>query len=35
MVTVGPCTVARDTASGISSWKLRLRLNSVSGVVVK
>ncbi len=33
--TVGPCTVARGTASGITFWKLRLRLNSVWGVVVK
>ncbi len=31
----GLCTFAQGTASGIPSWKLRLRLNSVSGVVVK
>ncbi len=34
-VTVGLCTVAGGTAIGILFWKLRLRLNSVSGVVVK
>ncbi len=34
-VTVGPCTVARGTAIGLPFWKLRLRLNSVPGVVVK
>ncbi len=34
-VTVSLCTVARGTASGILFWKLRLRLNSVLGAVVK
>ncbi len=34
-VTVGSCTVARSTTSGLPFWKLRLRLNIVSGVVVK
>ncbi len=34
-VTVYPCIVVRGIAIGIPFWKLRLRLNSVSGVVVE
>ncbi len=34
-VRVGRCTFAQDTASSIPFWKLRLRSQSVSGVVVK